>query len=252
MLTAEHVSVQVGTKPLLSDISFTLQEGNWLMITGPNGAGKTTLIRALAQNISYEGHISFDGKNLAHVHPKQRARALGVLMQRNHVEYSFSVEEVVRLGRYAYSQGLFAKKNEEDDFFVEDALRKTGLLALRNRSALTLSGGELQRCFLAQIFAQNPQILVLDEPANHLDLIYQKQMFDVIKHWLQNKNRAVLSVVHDLSLAKCYGSHAMLLNDGKILACDSIEKTLTNQHLNDVYRMDVAAWMQQMLTVWSA
>ncbi len=250
MLNAENLSVLIGTNPILSNVCFSLKEGQWLMVAGPNGAGKTTLVRAIAQSVPYQGTILLNGQNLAQVRPRERARALGILMQRNHVEFSFTVEEVVRLGRYAHRQGLLAKSNDEDDFFVEDALRKTGLLHFAHRSVLTLSGGELQRCFLAQIFAQNPHVLILDEPANHLDLIYQKQMFDVIELWVQTKNRAVLSVVHDLSLARCYGSHALLLHEGKTVSFGPADTVLTGEHLNQTYRMDVVSWMQRMLACW--
>ncbi len=252
MLIAEHLSIQLGTKSIVQDVSFSLNEGEWMMVAGPNGAGKSTLVRALAQSLPYSGTLTLNGKTLASLKSKERARQLGILMQHNHVEFSFTVEEVVRLGRYAYTSGPLHKATQDDDVFVEDALHKTGLLPLKHRSVLTLSGGELQRCFLAQIFAQNPQVLVLDEPANHLDLIYQKQIFDLIQLWVKHPNRAVLSVVHDLSLAKCYGSHALLLNEGKTVAVGPVNEVLTNTHLNDVYHMDIAAWMQHLLCNWGA
>ena len=101
---------------------------------------------------------------------------------------------------------------------VELALEKTGMTAQRRQSVLTLSGGELQRTFLAQVFAQDPKYLLLDEPTNHLDLIYQRQVFALIKEWLAQGDRAVISVVHDLSLAKKYGTRALLLDHGCMAA----------------------------------
>ena len=126
----------------------------------------------------------------------------------------------------------------------------TGVAPLVNQSVLTLSGGELQRTFLAQLFAQNPQILILDEPTNHLDLIYQKQVFELIQNWLRQGNRAVISVVHDLSLARAYGTHAMLLNQSLPVAYGTIEEVFSSEKLNQAYRMDVRAWMQEMLGQW--
>jgi len=133
---------------------------------------------------------------------------------------------------------------------VEKALEATGLTDLRRASVLTLSGGELQRTFLAQVFAQNPQVLILDEPANHLDLVYQKHIFSLIAEWLKAPGRAVMSVVHDLSLARRYGTHAALMNRGKCAAQGKINDVLTPENLRSVYDMDVYAWMQEMLAQW--
>ena len=121
---------------------------------------------------------------------------------------------------------------------------------LRRSSVLTLSGGELQRTFLAQVFAQNPQVLILDEPANHLDLVYQKHIFSLIAEWLKEPGRAVLSVVHDLSLARRYGTHAVLMNHGKCVTQGEINDVLTPENLRSVYDMDVYGWMHEMLEQW--
>ena len=166
------------------------------------------------------------------------------------VGYSFTVEEVVRLGRYAFSKGMFAAKDPEDDLKIEEALERTGLTSFRKQSVLTLSGGELQRTFLAQLLAQDPKLLILDEPTNHLDLVYQKQIFALIQDWLKGPGRAVLSVVHDLNLAKAYGTHALLLDQGKTVSCGCTGDVLTPAHLNGVYHMDVYAWMRGMLGLW--
>ena len=133
----------------------------------------------------------------------------------------------------------------------ERALELTGLTELRRASVLTLSGGELQRTFLAQVFAQNPQILILDEPANHLDLIYQKHIFSLIETWLRQPGRAVVSVVHDLSLARKYGTHAVLMHRGQCAAQGKIGDVMTAEKLQAVYEMDVYGWMREMLGQWA-
>ena len=115
---------------------------------------------------------------------------------------------------------------------------------------LTLSGGETQRVFLAQVFAQNPKVLILDEPANHLDLKYQQQLFSLLADWLKTPGRAVLSVVHDLSLARRYGTRVLLMDRGKNVAQGSPREVMTPQTLQKVYGMDVAAWMRDLLSPW--
>ena len=250
MLQGDHVTVRYGEHTVVDNVSFQLQEGQWLMLAGPNGAGKSTLIEAIAQGVPYTGRIELAGKDIHALKPAQLAQRVGVLSQKNTVGYAYSVEEVVGLGRYAYQSGFLTGRRDEDSRQVERALEMTGLTDLRRASMLTLSGGEMQRVFLAQVFAQNPQILILDEPANHLDLNYQQQIFSLIQEWLKEPARAVLSVVHDLSLARRYGTHAVLLDHGTCVAQGNIGEVLTPENLNSVYDMDVSAWMRELLTQW--
>lgn len=250
MLEAQALSVHIGTLTLLRDVSFVLPQGGWLMVAGPNGAGKSTLIGALSQALSYEGRVLLEGKPLETLSARARARALGVLAQQHEVSYPFTVEEVVRLGRYAHAPSLFSKNDGQDDEKVETALRLTGMLERRAQSVLTISGGELQRVFLAQLFAQEPSVLLLDEPTNHLDIRYQALLFPLISEWLSEGRRAVLSVVHDLSLARKYGDLALLLQEGRVVACGKKETVFTPDALNTAYEMDVAAWMRALYAPW--
>lgn len=250
MLNVENMTVRYGENTIVKAISFDVLEGQWLMLVGPNGAGKSTIVNAIAQDVPYSGNVTFGGKDVRRMKPSEFAKNCGILTQTHNVNYSFTVEEIIRLGRYSYSGGLFAKSSSNDDKAVEEAARLTGMLSLMQQSVLTLSGGELQRTFLAQLFAQNPKLLILDEPSNHLDLVYQRQIFELTREWLAHSGRAVISVVHDLSLAKKYGTHALLLHNGRIEAFDTADKVLTRANLNTVYSMDVYAWMQSQLTIW--
>lgn len=250
MLNVENMTVRYGENTIVKAISFDVLEGQWLMLVGPNGAGKSTIVNAIAQGVPYSGNVTFGGKDVRRMKPSEFAKNCGILTQTHNVNYSFTVEEIIRLGRYSYSGGLFAKSSSNDDKAVEEAARLTGMLSLMQQSVLTLSGGELQRTFLAQLFAQNPRLLILDEPSNHLDLVYQRQIFELTREWLAHSGRAVISVVHDLSLAKKYGTHALLLHNGRIEAFDTADKVLTRANLNTVYSMDVYAWMQSQITIW--
>jgi iron complex transport system ATP-binding protein len=250
MLTVDRLTVRYGNLTVLRDIGFSLREGGWLMVVGPNGAGKSTLINAVSQGVPYTGTVRVLGEDAKRLRPHALARRIGVLAQRHPVGYAFTVEEVVGLGRYAYSPSFLWLSQAEDEERIEAALAMTGLLPLRKQSVLTLSGGELQRAFLAQIFAQDPRILLLDEPTNHLDLVYQKQTFEVIGDWLRKPGRAVISVVHDLSLARAYGTDAMLLSMGGLVACGQTREVLTREKLQSVYAVDVYGWMRAMLSQW--
>lgn len=250
MLEVKELTVSYGSLTVVDRLSFSVEEGQWLMITGPNGAGKSTVLNALTGGAAYNGEILFCGENIRKKKPAELARLMGILMQNHPSAYSFTVEEVVSLGRYCYSRGFLSGRGDSDDEAVERALELTGMARQRKQSILTLSGGELQRTFLAQVLAQDPELLLLDEPSNHLDLIYQKQIFGIIKDWLKAPRRAVISVVHDLSLAKAYGTKALLMHRGKAAAMGDIGEVLTPENLDPVYQMDVAAWMRQMLSQW--
>ena len=251
MLQGENITVRYGNTAVVDGLSFCLGEGEWLMLAGPNGAGKSTLIEAIAQGVPYTGAIRWKGEDIRTLKGARLARRIGVLSQKNNVGYAYTVEEVVSLGRYAYKAGLFSGKDDEGKAAVEEALELTGLSELRRASMLTLSGGEPQRVFLAQVFAQNPQVLILDEPANHLDLKYQQHIFTLIQQWLREPGRAVLSVVHDLSLARRYGSHAVLMDHGRSVSRGGIDEVMTGENLRRVYGMDVYAWMREMLSQWN-
>ncbi len=250
MLKCENMTVQYGKTPIVQDVGFTLEGGQWLMICGPNGAGKSTLVNAIAQGVKYKGNVFLDGQNVRTIKPALLAKRIGVLSQTNTISQAYTVEEVVSLGRYAHAPGVFQKEDPKGREKIALALEATGLTALANRSMLTLSGGEMQRAFLAQVFAQDPAILLLDEPANHLDLIYQQQLFALIEDWLKAPGRAVASVVHDLTLAKRYGTHALLMDDSRVAAFGDIKKALTPCNLQKVYRMDVSEYMQKLLGLW--
>lgn len=249
MLKAENITVRYGEHTVVDHLSFHLREGQWLMLAGPNGAGKSTLIEAISQGVAYTGRMELLGREIRRFKPAQLAQKIGVLSQKNAVGYGYTVEEVVSLGRYAYRSGFLSARDDGGEQ-VRQALERTGLTELRHASVLTLSGGELQRAFLAQVFAQDPQILILDEPANHLDLNYQKHIFSLIQEWLRQPGRAVISVVHDLSLAKKYGTHAVLLNQGRCAAQGEIDAVLTSERLQEVYDMDVYRWMRDLLEQW--
>ena len=250
MLKVEHLSVRYGNKEIVKDVSFSVEKGGWLMIVGPNGAGKTTIISAISKGVPYEGTVTFEGRDISTMKSRALARCIGVLSQKHYVGYGFTTEEVIRLGRYSHRPGFFEGGRDQSEQLVADAIAMTGMEPFLNQSVLTLSGGELQRAFLAQLFAQAPKMLLLDEPTNHLDLIYQKQLFSLVRDWIDRTGGAVVSVVHDLSLARAYGTEALLLRGGEAVRRGSIAEVMTPEALQEVYGMDVYGWMREMYGQW--
>ena len=250
MLKAEHLTVRYGEKTVLNDLSLEIRAGEWWVIVGPNGAGKSTLAGALGRTVPYEGTVTLESRDIRKIPAQEYARKVGILSQNHSAVYGFTVEEVVGLGRYARETGFLRKGDPDGAGKIEEALALTGLADMRKRNMLTLSGGECQRVFLAQVFCQDPEILILDEPANHLDLPFQQELFSMIGEWLKTPGRAVITVMHDLSLARKYGTHALLMNGGKCIAEGAASGVLTREALEQAYGMDVYSWMRELLDQW--
>ncbi len=251
MLEVQRLSVTVGEKKIVDNVSFLLEEHDVFIVMGPNGAGKTTLFKAIMNVIPHEGEVWLDKADIKTVNNKELAKAIGVLTQKHQPQFAHTVYDVVSLGRYAYQKGIFSRLNNKDQMKIEESMKLTGIYNIKDQSVLTLSGGELQRTFLAQLFAQDPNILILDEPTNNLDLQYQIAIFDIIRKWVKGKNRAVLAAVHDLNTAYTYGNKALLMSEGKVYAKGLVEEVLDRENLKVVYKVDVVDWMQNLLTHWN-
>ena len=250
LLEMKNATVSYDGYCVLKDASLKLESGDWLMVVGPNGAGKSTLISAAGGNAPYTGEILIGDKERTAMKAREIARRVGTLTQNHSVGYSFSVRELVGLGRYPYRKGIIGGKDEDNARMVEQAIQDVGLGEFADRSLLTLSGGELQRAFIAQLFAQDPNVLMLDEPTNNLDLIFQKEVFDLLKKWVAQKDRAILSVVHDLGLARSYGNKALLLDRGTSVAYGDMDSVFSDDMINGVYKLDMRQWMSKLYSHW--
>ncbi len=250
MLTLKGVTWRQGPVTILEDIHLSVQSGEWWMLVGPNGAGKTSLISAVAQGLPYVGSICWEGRDMKAFSAKEQAKRVGVLSQTQRIQDAFTVEEVVRLGRYAYRGGPLSGGDPLEEKKIKEALELTGLSDRAGQSVLTLSGGELQRVALARVLAQDPAMLLLDEPGNHLDLAYQQQLVETVRGWLRTPGRAVLSVMHDLSVARAFGSHALLLKAGRAVAQGACRAVLTRENLARAYGTDVLGWMEAVAKAW--
>ena len=250
MLQVERLSVRYGNHTVVDDVSFEVRPGEWWVIAGPNGAGKTSLISAVTCCTAFTGSVLVEGKDVSGYKAGELARRIGVLSQTSPAMYDFTVGEVVEMGRYAHRAGFLRSRDPEGPEKIREALSLTEMESLRDRSMLSVSGGESQRAFLAQVLAQDPKLLILDEPANHLDLPFQRRFLDMVRQWLAGPGRAVITVLHDLTLAKRYATHALLMCEGRAAACGPAADVLTPEKLSRVYRMDVYAWMRESLALW--
>lgn len=263
LIRAEGLSAGYGKETdILHDLTFSLHEGERLCVIGPNGCGKTTLLRVLAGTLSYRGRLEVtiqDAASRKYGSPVERtkmsqreaARETGFLTQLSTAYFSFPVAETVMLGRYAHQKpGFSATPNMADRKAVELAMEACGILDIRGLTLSHLSGGQLQRVFLARTLAQNPATLLLDEPTNHLDLYYQLELIRRLETWIASGSHAAIGVFHDLSLTLAFADTVMLLEKGQIADYGTPRAVINGQTINRVYHMDVAASMRQLLQNW--
>lgn len=246
LLVLESVCAGYTSNPsVLKDISFKVFEHETMSIIGPNGSGKTSLLRVLSGILPYTGSVKIrlgnELRELSAIKAKKRAQLVGMLSQLSGELFPFTVEQVVLLGRYAYTHSIIKNSfTSEDQHIVKHALEACGLTDYSSKPISQLSGGQRQRVFLARAFAQNPQLLLLDEPTNHLDLRYQIDLVDLIKTTYCTAGRASLGVFHDLSLAQRFASRFLLLDQGRIVLEGSPAQVLHSAEINKAYGITVS------------
>jgi iron complex transport system ATP-binding protein len=231
---AEGLGVALGGRAILRDLTFALPQGTWVGLIGPNGAGKTTLIRALAGLLPHTGRLDLLGRPLAAWPDRARARAVAVVRQQPALDFDFTVEEMVMLGRAPHRSWL-AGPTAGDAAAVARALAETDLEKLAGRSVAALSGGEQQRVLLAQALAQDAPLLLLDEPTAHLDVHHQ---YDLMDRVAALEGRTVVAAFHDLAFAARYAGRLLVLDAGRLAADGPPTEVLTPALLRRVFRMD--------------
>ena len=226
---------------LLGPISLTIERGQCWAIVGPNGAGKSTLVRLMAGLLAPRaGEVKFQGRALSAMSLRDRAQQIGFLPQRAPESLDFSARDMVLMGRYPHrSLALF--ESPEDHRVAESAMMRTGVTEFADRSVDTLSGGEAQRVHLAAVLAQEPELLLLDEPTASLDLKHQLAVCEILGTLLQPDGPTVVLVMHDINLAAMFCSHVLLLHEGKSVAAGTPKDVLTADRLRSVYGIKLAA-----------
>ena len=251
MLHVADLTAGYDGREVLHGLSFDVPTGENLCILGPNGCGKTTLLKAIAALIPSQGTLELDGEPIAGMKRQKLASRIAVMSQLTTMTFSFSVEETVMMGRYQHmKQGLFSRVSKADRETVERCLQATGLLELRNRQINELSGGQLQRVFLARTLAQEPQIILLDEPTNHLDLKHQAELIAYLKEWSREEGHSVIGVLHDINLALRLSDRFLFLRDGSIVGDGAAGELICPAFLERIYGMDVVGYMVDSLKKW--
>lgn len=233
-LKAIEVSVEAGASRLVTDANVQVSQGEFVAMLGPNGAGKTTLIRAMLGLVDCsDGRAEIDKQNVAKLKPFQRAQKVSYLPQTRPLAWPIRVRDAVALGRFSHGAAL-GRLSSADAVAVEQALADCDLVALANRAADTLSGGERARMHLARAFAANAPLLVADEPIAALDPRHQFRTLNLIRDYV-TRGGGALVVLHDVALAARYASRLVWMKGGRIIADGPPEETLSEAMMADIY-----------------
>jgi len=249
MLTLKNVSVGYGGLPIVKNINLQIKEN--ISIVGPNGCGKTTLLKAIANILPVYGDIYLENKPFKAMKRSEISAQIALLSQQPAIYFSYSVFDTVMMGRYVHIKDRFLRvPTKQDNDIVINSLKAVNLFESKDKEISKLSGGQLQRTFLAQVLAQEPRIILLDEPTNHLDLKCQVETIDHLKEWAKQDGCIVVGVLHDINLALELSDNILVMKDGEIKATSSAAKITTDGLLNDVYDMDVAEYMKKSYKRW--
>ncbi len=236
MIEIKNLVSGYGAQFSLKNIELRIAKGEVFGIIGPNGSGKTTLLKTIAGILRPgSGSILFEGKDIRKIGFKDLATMMAVVSQgANAVD--MTVEEFVLLGRTPYFGTFQFFETRKDEEIVERAMRLTGVYKFKDRSMAQMSGGERQLAFIARALAQEPKILVLDEPTTYLDIAHQVIVLDLIKRLNKELGITIIVVLHDLNLASEYCARMLLMDDGKVYKVGTPEEVLTYPILEAVYK----------------
>src|SRR5690625_239369 len=236
MVKIKNVSKIYNDKKVVEDVSLTIEKGTITSFIGPNGAGKSTLISMISRLITQDGgEITLGGEDLNKAKHNDLAKKISILKQSNAINLKLTIRELVSFGRFPYSQG---KLNREDWKKVDEAIDYMELRDMQHKYLDELSGGQRQRAHIAMVIAQDTEYVLLDEPLNNLDMRHSVQIMKTLRRLVNELDKTIVIVIHDINFASCYSDQIVALKDGKIVkqgrTCDVIDECV----LKDIYDMD--------------
>ncbi|HEY8576399.1 MAG TPA: ABC transporter ATP-binding protein [Devosia sp.] len=237
-IAVDTLSLGYGSTTILDALSLDIPRGKITVLAGPNGCGKSTLLRAIRRlHKPSGGRILLEEGDIAQLGERLLARQIGLLAQSPSAPDDMTVEELVRLGRYPH-QTMLRPWSLADTEALERAMAGTGVSHLRHRHLGSLSGGQLQRVWIAMVLAQETDIVCLDEPVNHLDMSHQLDCLDLVRQLNSDHGRTVVLVLHDLNLAARYADQLVFLRNGVVAASGRPEELMTEALIAQVFDVD--------------
>jgi iron complex transport system ATP-binding protein len=225
-------------KPVLDAISLSIEKGEMVGIIGPNGSGKTTLLKIFSAVLKGRGEVKLNGKNIQTYGKRELSRLFAMVPQESQILFPYTVAEIVLMGRASYHSPL-ALEGEKDLEVARASMELTDCLSFADRYLHELSGGEKQRVIIARALAQEPQILLLDEPSAFLDLKHQVQIFELMRRLNRERGLTIVAALHDLNLAALFFPRLVMLREGKIYRDGIPKDVLTEETIAEIYGIKV-------------
>lgn len=240
ILEADKLTLQYGTRVIADELNFSVEKSEIISIIGPNGSGKSTLLKSLGRLLKpTRGTVLLEGKDIQTMKPGDVARKMSILPQSSTAPPDMTVYDLVCYGRMPH-QALFSTPSKADQEKIEEALAETNTSDMRYRRLDTLSGGERQRAWLAMAIAQNPEILLLDEPTTYLDIKHQLDLMNLVYRLHETKKITVIMVLHDLNHAARFSHRLVAVKKGKIFADGLVKDVFTEKTLRDLYDVETS------------
>lgn len=224
---------------IIDELSLDISKQSFISIIGPNGSGKSTLLKLIASNLTpNEGVIYVNDKAVKEYRAKDLAMEMAVVPQETGISYDFTVEDIVTMGRYPHIK-RFKQMNYKDIEIIKEAMEATNTWHLRDRNINEISGGERQRVIIAKAIAQEPRIILLDEPTSSLDIHHQIELLELLKDLNNRLGVTIVAVLHDMNLAARFSTEIILLHNGRLVTMGTTGEVMTVENLQKAYDMDM-------------
>lgn len=243
MIKVDNLSFSYGKKEILKEISLTINKGEITTILGENGCGKSTLLNLLSKHLKYKtGSIAVDGKEIKEIPFRQFSRIAALVSQHNTAPDSLTVRELVAYGRIPH---LHTKEHLDNGRCITEAIEETGLTGLEDALVSSLSGGQMQRVWIAMAIAQNTNVLFLDEPTTFLDMKHQVEILRLIKNLNKKNGLTVVMILHDINQAIHYSDKIIALKQGNVYFAGKPQEFVTSENVKEVYGMELTMITQE-------
>lgn len=236
MIQVENLVKMYGKKKVIDDVSLNIEKGKITSFIGPNGAGKSTVLSMISRIMSKdEGKVLIDDLEVEKYDSKELSKKISILKQSNNINVRLTIREIVSFGRYPYCEG---RLKDEDIRYIDEAIEYMELKDIENKYLDELSGGQRQRTYIAMVIAQNTEYILLDEPLNNLDMKHSVAMMKVLRKLVDELNKTVVIVLHDINFASVYSDNIVILKNGRVIKDDMKENIINKEILESVYEID--------------
>ncbi len=232
----KQINKAYGEKHVVKEVTFQLPRGKVISLIGPNGAGKSTVLNIITRLIAQDsGEVQFGDTELTKWNSKELAKKLAILTQQNNISMKLTVRELVCFGRFPYSGSNLTK---EDYDMVDMAINYMELGEFTDRFIDELSGGQLQRAYIAMVIAQDTDFVFLDEPTNNLDIYHSSNLMKLVRRLSEEMGKTVILVLHEINFASVYSDYIAAFKDGELYKFGEVAEVMTKETLKDLYQVD--------------